>query len=591
MTGPLHSSRQIRRRVFVPVMMAVVALLVVSCFAVLRQRDRCVREKLDGRLAGVVQLFQSKLDDEAELIRALTDSVGRSDPVRQAWLARDREKLLDSVSASFEDIRSQYRVTHFYFHDLEKVCFLRVHNPPRHGDTIQRHTLSTAVESGKTSQGLELGPFGTLTLRVVRPWRIEGQLVGYIELGEGIGHLTPELRKILDAELFFTVDKSYLHRAKWEEGLKMTGQLGQWDLADDFVFVDRTMEEVPSKIIEHLNVVHTDHADQRFTVSVGSRTYRCGIIQLLEAGGRDVGDIFALIDTTKSAAEMKKQLAFLVGFAVAVAGLLGWLFWRYLGWVQGQVIQAQEDLATCVERERHFADDVAHELRTPLAGMRATIDVALRANRESDELRESLEDCSSILGKMESRVDKTLRLARLDGEKVVFNKETIGLKELIEDCWGPLRKRAAARGLTFENRVPSHLTCFSDRGSLAIVFSNLLENGVQYADVNERIWVTADKDSQGAVRVAVANTGSSLGVADVPLAFRQFWRGDDTHDCRQRNAGLGLPLVRRLAAALGGEASGDVDEDGVFTVYVVLDGHSTPATGPDPNRVGDPLPS
>jgi signal transduction histidine kinase len=240
------------------------------------------------------------------------------------------------------------------------------------------------------------------------------------------------------------------------------------------------------------------------------------------------------------------------------------------------VIQAQADLAVCVERERHFTDDVAHELRTPLAGMRATIDVALRADRESDELRESLEDCSSILGKMESRVDKMLRLARLDGERVVFNKETIGLSELIDDCWEPLQGRAATRGLTFENRVPSELTCISDRGSLAIVFSNLLENGVQYADANERIWVTADESPEGAVRVAVANTGCSLGVADVPLAFRQFWRGDAGGDCHERHAGLGLPLVRRLAAALGGEASGDVDEDGVFTVCIVLNGSSTP---------------
>ena len=62
-----------------------------------------------------------------------------------------------------------------------------MHDPNRYGDVIQRVTLDRATEGG-TSWGIELGPLGTFTLRLVHPWRIDGKLAGYIEVGEEIGH-------------------------------------------------------------------------------------------------------------------------------------------------------------------------------------------------------------------------------------------------------------------------------------------------------------------------------------------------------------------------------------------------------------------
>lgn len=571
MTEPARSSRWIRRLVFVPVGLALAGILAVACSAILWQKHVCAQERLKTRMAVAEQLFQDKLRAEAELMRGLTDSLERDIRIQASWLARDRRKLLEYSLPHFDEIRSDYRITRLYFHDLEKVCFLRAHNPPRFGDMIDRHTLAEAVHTGKSAQGLELGPFGTFTLRVVRPWRIDGRLVGYIELGEEIGHIPLEPRRTLDADLFFAIDKSYLDRARWEEGLEMTGQTGLWELDDRFVFIDRTAEEIPAQIVNRLGSSAARGTSWEFDFSDESGTYRCGVVPLTEVNGRQVGQIVFLLDVTHIAASQNGPLRLLIGGGLALALLLGAFFWSYLGWIQREVTRAQEVLEISLQREQSFVNDVAHELRTPLAGMRMTIDVALFRRRSAEELRESLDDCSPIVATMESLVGKLLMLARLDGGRLKLHKETVELASLVDECWKPLQERAQTRGLTFENRIPSDLVCFSDCQGLAIIFSNLLENSVEYADENGRVWVTGKRTSKGSIRLEVANTGCRLTSDEMPMIFEQFWRADGSRDSRGRHAGLGLSLVRRLTRALGQDASAEVDDQQVFTVRVVLD--------------------
>jgi signal transduction histidine kinase len=570
MRGSRLSPRGLRPRVFAIFGLALLILLVGGCFSLYWQARAHLRRTLAQRLTSVHQLFQAKLDQESQLISGLTDGIEGNAAVRRAWRARDRQGLLAATAAHFAAIQAQYRITHLYFFDLDRVCFLRVHNRPRFGDTIARFTLTEAVRTGQTTQGLELGPYGTFTYRVVRPWRIDGQLVGYIELGEEIEHITKQLRAILDAELFFAIDKTYLNRPRWEEGLRVMRRHGQWGLTDDFVFIDRTMAEVPPALIGHLNTVHTEHSEHQFAFSLGPRTYRCGIVQLREASGRDVGDIFTLIETTRTVAALNKLLTLQIAAGLVVAAILCVLFWGYLGRVERELALAQEELETALEREHTFAADVAHELRTPLAGIRSTIDVALTCDHQVDQCRESLRDCSEIVAKMQSLVGNLLMLARLDGKQPTFRQEQVVLADVVRACWRPLRQRAEAQGQTFENHVGDDQVIVTDPDSVAIVFANVLENSVEYADPGGRIWVTGEWGPGGSAHVTVANTGCQLTPQQARMAFRQFWRADGARDGGGRHTGLGLALVRRLTTTLGGDASAEATEDGVFTVHIVL---------------------
>jgi len=226
-------------------------------------------------------------------------------------------------------------------------------------------------------------------------------------------------------------------------------------------------------------------------------------------------------------------------------------------------------LEASFKRERRFSADMAHELRTPLAGLRSTVEVTLARPRDEQEYRSSLKECLEITQAMESLVNTLLRLSRTEADPALFHRERITLADLVMTCWQPCSEKAGQRGLTFENTLPADLTCVSDPVGLRLVFSNLFDNAVEYTDETGRIWVTGHCTDK-AVEVKVANTGCPLSAEQVGQVFDAFWRADSSRTDTGVHFGLGLSLVRRTILAMGGTVSTSLEPGGVFAVYLVL---------------------
>jgi len=233
-------------------------------------------------------------------------------------------------------------------------------------------------------------------------------------------------------------------------------------------------------------------------------------------------------------------------------------------------------LGASFSRERRFAADVAHELRTPLAGIRSTLEVTLTRTRRADEYQTALCDCLDIAKNMQAMVNNLLTLARIEAKQTAFRREQIRLAELIDSSWRAFSAEAAKRSIVFENRIPVETTCRSDRESLSIVFSNILDNAVEYADEAGQIWTTARR-TDGCVEITVSNTGCRLTNEQAAHVFDCLWRGDPARTETPRGAlgagnhcGLGLALVQRIVAALGGSTSVEVQSGGIFTIRLIL---------------------
>lgn len=218
-------------------------------------------------------------------------------------------------------------------------------------------------------------------------------------------------------------------------------------------------------------------------------------------------------------------------------------------------------------RERTFTADVAHELRTPVSGILSTVGVALSAQRAPDDYREALEDVREIARQMRSMIENLLTLARLDAGQAQIDQEPIDVRELVAHSWQRCESLAAARDLNLHNEVAVGFRPVSDRSAMSMVLSNLLENAAQYTNKGGDIWVTA-RHVDGLAEVAVANTGRTLTDEQVARGFDRFWRSDTSRKEAGVHAGLGLPLVRRIAESLGGTAMASIDPPGVFTVRV-----------------------
>jgi two-component system, OmpR family, heavy metal sensor histidine kinase CusS len=238
-------------------------------------------------------------------------------------------------------------------------------------------------------------------------------------------------------------------------------------------------------------------------------------------------------------------------------------------------------LESSFKRERRFTADVAHELRTPVAGIRSTVEVTLARPRPDQEYREALAVCLEISRTMETLVNALLRLARTEADTALTRRERVVLPDLVATCWRSSSDKAASRGLTFENTLPPDLTCISDPEALGLVLANLFDNAVEYTNPAGLIRITGRR-TDSSVEVTISNTGCVLSCDQVSQVFDAFWRADASRTNTGEHVGLGLSLVRRTLAVLGGTASATV-EAGVFAVRVVLSGDSpTRAEGTHP---------
>ena len=220
-------------------------------------------------------------------------------------------------------------------------------------------------------------------------------------------------------------------------------------------------------------------------------------------------------------------------------------------------------------RERRFTSNVAHELRTPLAGIRSTIEVSLTRNREQGEYQAALCDCLKIAISMQTMVDNLLTLTRIDTNQMAFRKDRIKAVETVDSCWRLLSHRAAERKVTFENRIQADMFCNSDPDGLSMVMSNLLDNAVEYANEGGQIRAEA-RQNGNTIEIAISNTGCRLTSDEVSQVFDCFWRGDSSRTDTGTHCGLGLALVQRIITALGGSASVEVQPSGIFTMRLVL---------------------
>ncbi len=237
--------------------------------------------------------------------------------------------------------------------------------------------------------------------------------------------------------------------------------------------------------------------------------------------------------------------------------------------IKNRLNELMSRLEASFNKERQFNADVAHELRTPLAGIRSTIEVTLARSRDATEYQEALSCCLEISKNMQSMVGNLLALARLDARQTSFHVEQIKIGELIDACWDSYSDKALYREIAFDNRVDPEMTLETDRQNLSIILSNILENATEYADKGGRIWVAACRKEES-VEISISNTGCKLTSEQVSHVFDVFWRGDSSRTAAGVHCGLGLALVQKLTRALGGRAAAHLQPVGIFTLQLTL---------------------
>lgn len=302
--------------------------------------------------ASASELYRNSVRHNAVALQTIIEMLKKDKALRAALERGDRAELLEKSAPFFADLRRIFGVTHFYFTRPDRVNLLRVHQPERYGDVIDRFTTREAERSGALAQGVELGPLGTFTLRVVDPWYADEQrkhLIGYVELGMEVDYALETVREILGVQTLVLIRKQFLKREMWESGMKALGRVPDWERFPDFVLSSQSMQAIPDALSNRISKGVL--AESAAAIMLGRVSFRTIAVPLRDAAGVDVGQMVILVDISREADSARRAIVFSGMLALVVGGILFGFFYWLVGRVGAQLESRKRMLAELAMRD------------------------------------------------------------------------------------------------------------------------------------------------------------------------------------------------------------------------------------------------
>jgi signal transduction histidine kinase len=229
--------------------------------------------------------------------------------------------------------------------------------------------------------------------------------------------------------------------------------------------------------------------------------------------------------------------------------------------------EALEKVEMARAREKEFALHAAHELRTPVAGILATLEQALHRPRDAEELKRRIGIAQEITSGMRVTLDSLMRLARLRGHLEMAAKMKFDPIASIREVIGACAPTISRRGLEMAESLPEGAGALdNDAGLFRVLVSNLIENAVEYSPRGSRVEITAAL-TPDRLTFSTANECGAMSDEEIQRLFQPFQRGATAAaETGDGHAGLGLSLAREAAHLLGGRMYAEKKGGGiVFT--------------------------
>ncbi|MBN2477616.1 MAG: PAS domain-containing protein [Pirellulales bacterium] len=230
------------------------------------------------------------------------------------------------------------------------------------------------------------------------------------------------------------------------------------------------------------------------------------------------------------------------------------------------------------KRNAEFVSAVSHEMKTPLAGIKAYVELLVDGDAEDEQTQEEFLDViNSQADRLQRLVDNMLNLARIEAGVVQVSKETRALNELLEEALNVVQPAAEAKQIELvADLSPMYLGVLADRDMLLQAAINLLSNAIKYTPAEGQVTLRSRLEGNE-VRFEVQDTGVGLSEEDCRRVFEKFYRVNKNKEMAP-GTGLGLPLAKHIVEDVHGgrlAATSTLGEGSVFAVTLPNAGQLT----------------
>ena len=318
--------------------------------------------------------------------------------------------------------------------------------------------------------------------------------------------------------------------------------------------------EVTDVKTSHIAAVEDDEAEEYARVALRQffRFGSFGVFYYKVADLDNGGKIVVYMDSTNQVTTNVRLLIvalILIGLGIVIAFLLVRFF-------SFRVVRPEIEAAN---RQKLFITNASHELKTPLAVIKANTEVEQMINGENEWNTSTLKQVDRMTG----LISNLVMIAKAEEKENNAPREMIDVSAVISETADSFLAMASSDGKKLEKNISEGITRMAAESDIRQLATLLLDNAVKYCDQGGTITIALDEGRGKSVRLAVSNTYAEGADTDTTRFFDRFYRKDESHNVDRGGYGIGLSIAESLLTGYNGTLDASW-KDGVITFTCVL---------------------